>query len=338
VDETMRPGGAPTSSPQLTKVGVVRELMEGVKVRTGAQGDVFWEGRRPWAAVVEEMCDVLPSRRVLAAVDHAFGVIPLLSLFENSSAAIEAARSGRVLASLGVFTANPGFSVGPSLTGHELADGWVQLTGRMDLGMPEAVTTLLLVSVNDETRLCLLPHDLLGITVPAGGSHKHGRWLDLDQVVIGEDSLSGPLTMARRGPFEGVVDAYAGPASFAAGFCSSRLLRVLRLGMGEPAPGGAPFSTSQLAAHDITRLEIESQLLLSALSRCGAAKPGSVTLLAASAKLLHRVIVTADEWAVGLGLGPTLEAHGFHVPLTSQMPLARSWMAEGELAHRMGLL
>ncbi len=327
------------SSPQLPEATLMSELVEGLRRTAGTHDDVYWEGRGSWAVVIEDLCQVLPSRLVLAVVDHAFGVVPLLAYFEVSSPAIESAWSGRALASLGLFTANARFSLGPSLTGRRTAEG-VLLRGRMNRGIPEAVSTLLLVAVDDDVRLCLVPHELPRMARSAAGAPQdHGLWLDLEDVFVEDNNLSRSMTMAPREPLAGVLDAYAGAASLAAGLCASRLLRALRLGMGQRSSGGAPFNTSQLAAHEVTRMEIESELLLSALrnDRCRAPETGAVPLLAASTKLLHRVISTADEWNIGLGLGRMLEEQGFDVPVAREMPLARSWMAEGELAHRMGL-
>lgn len=152
--------------------------------------------------------------------------------------------------------------------------------------------------------------------------------------------MSRPVDVAEDSLFDAILEAWAGASSYAAALCSARLLRVLRLAMTRPSVGGLPFNTSQLAAHEITRLEIESGLLLSATEPGGPAplSLGGFGVLVASTALLRRVILTAGEWADGLGLAPAIEAQGVPVPVATQLPLSRSWMAEGELARRMGLL
>lgn len=332
-------GGQPPRGS--SEAGVIRELLDVIGGATGSAPDISGEGQGSVAALIEALCRSLPSRLAMAVVDHAFGVVPLLTFFEGRSPALEAARLGKGLTSFGVLTANARFSMEVSFTAERSSDGDIDIAGLLQVAMQEAVSSLVLVSMNGERRLCLLPHDLPAVNLATPGpSRSDSRWLDLEQVVVEAVHVSRPVDVAEDSLFDAILEAWAGASSYAAALCSARLLRVLRLAMTRPSVGGLPFNTSQLAAHEITRLEIESGLLLSATEPGGPAplSLGGFGVLVASTALLRRVILTAGEWADGLGLAPAIEAQGVPVPVATQLPLSRSWMAEGELARRMGLL
>ncbi len=323
------------------EASVVRELLKVFPAPISESPETSYEGKSSRAALVEGLCRTRPAKAVMAVVDHAFGVVPLLEFFGGDSPAVEAARSGKALASFGFFTANARFAIEPSLVGEFSSDGNFHLTGLLHQGMEEAVSSLVLISVRGEQRLCLVPHDSSGITLRRRSNRQgSGQWLELKGCVVSEGSVSPALKIQPRSHLLAPVERYAEIASYATALCVARLLRALRRAMAEPSFGEAPFSTSQLAAHEVTRLEIEARLLLSATRHAdrGASTIRAIAVLAASTALLHRVMVTTEEWAVGLGLEPALEAQGLCRADATELPLARSWTVEGELARRMGLL
>lgn len=323
------------------EASVVHELLKAFAAPISDAPGTSGKGHSSRAALVEELCLTQPPRAVMAVVDHAFGVVPLLDFFAGDTPAVEVARSGKTLTSFGLFTANAGFAIEPSLVGERSSNESFRLTGLLHQGMQEAVGSLVLISVNGEQRLCLLPHDLAGITLRGRNNRKgSSRWLELKSCLVSERCMSPRLKTESRSRLVTAVDKYAEVACYATALCADRLLRALRRGMAEPSFGEASFSTSQLAAHEVTRLEIEGKLILSAARHAdrGTSTIRGVAVLAASIALLHRVMVTTEEWAVGLGLEPALEAQGFCPTDATELPLARSWMVEGELTRRMGLL
>lgn len=278
----------------------------------------------------------LPFPTAAAVTEHVTGVVPLLARFDaDPTGTLARALAGRLPVALGLLTPNAAFAWAVPAVRGQRRGGEVVLDGRVRHGVPGRAT-LTVVGLADEQRLCLLPHDTPGVEILAGRG-----WLRLSHVTVPAESLSTPVDWHPTGALVPVLDGYAwtlvaGIAGFAAGTIAD-----LRRALAGAGSGTGVLSTSQYLAHELTRLEIETNLL-AAGSRLGpgfaAEAPGgqaALALVAAATDLGYRVARTTDDLVTELGLAAPERAL---VAAELQGLFGGRRMVEAELARRMGLV
>lgn len=318
-------GRSPLSLP--IDVGMVRELLRAVGRGDGPGFDVT-----TGLELVEELCR-LPLEASRTVVDHAFGIVPLMHLFEEDSSQIRSIRAGRSVTSLNILTPNPDFSLCGTVVHGGVEGGRVELVGRVRVGSGRACFSMVLADVGGIFVLCLVPLQHTPDHLREGSPGTDGGyWVDLEGLSVASTSVAVDLNPL--GALGQCIQEHASAAAYLSAAWSTRLLVAVRLAM---AQGGrmSRFDTSQLAAHEITRLEIEAELLRSAVRRTNHLGEGrGMVLLAASIGLLLRVTRIREGWEAGLGME---FAGGSWSQPTSAALLGEMWMSEGEVARHMGL-
>ncbi|MGW5652740.1 hypothetical protein [Streptomyces humi] len=277
----------------------------------------------------------------VAAVEHEHGVLPLLGLFDTDPEGLAAGvRAGRLRASLGLFTANARFSAAAApLTGVRRA-GHVALSGRVRYGDPRAEVTVAAVRLEEELRLVLLAHTLPGVR---HGPYGERGWLLVDDARLSSAVLSRPVSLAPAGGLAAPLDTCAWHVARHAAHFSARLLADLRRRLAATGAGKDALSTSQYTAHEISRLEIEVSLAAAAADHGpgfrtegpGGQAVGAVLL--ACGDVLRRTHALVAELEAELGLPDGPRGAGEVSRALAHGLLGGRRMAEGELAHRMGL-
>ncbi|MBW4721870.1 hypothetical protein [Saccharothrix obliqua] len=262
-----------------------------------------------------------------AANEHLNGVRPLLAEFRDHPTLV-AARAGRLPTALAAFTANAALAWGEPAVHAREEGGRVVLAGRFRVAFPGAAAVVV-TGFADGTRLCLVDLTARGVVVGDAG------WVDVTDVVVDPALVSGPVRVADPGgPLLRAIDtcawAYAGIAWRHATAVVADLRRVLAA----TATSGPVFSTSQLLAHELTRLDIELSLLGDALGEHGSrvvevGGEAVVAVLAAATDLVHRTGAVAADLVADLGLPAG--------PVTPDGYFGGRRMVEAELARRMGV-
>jgi hypothetical protein len=295
---------------------------------------------------IEELCERLPFAAVAAVLEHLAGVVPLLGLFPaDPGGTAERVRQGGLLAALGLFTPNARFSTLASPVQARRAGGGVVLTGRARYACEAARASLVSVDVEGEHRLWLVPHDLAGVTVTGAGRAAGWGWLAVREAVVQEEELSEPVDRASDGRMVGAVDACAWLHARAVAARCARDVRRLRRALAGTGSGCGVLSTSQLVAHELTRLEIEIGLLAAAAGfgpGFADEAPGgarTMAVLCAAANVLHRTARLGEEITTALGVALDQDGHGDEPAAVADADahFGGRWMVEGELGRRLGL-
>jgi hypothetical protein len=278
----------------------------------------------------------------VAAVEHEHGVLPLLGLFDADPEGLATGiRTGRLRASLGLFTANARFSAAAAPLTAVRRAGHVALSGRVRYGDPRAEVTVAAVRLEGELRLVLLAHTLPGVR--RHGPHGERGWLLVDDARLSSAVLSRPVSLAPAGGLAAPLDTCAWHVARHAAHFSARLLADLRRRLAATGAGKDALSTSQYTAHEISRLEIEVSLAAAAADHGpgfrtegpGGQAVGAVLLACGDVLRRTHALVAELEAELGLPDGP-LGAGEVSRALAHGL-LGGRRMAEGELARRMGL-
>ncbi len=271
------------------------------------------------------------------ALEHRFGVLPLLDAFFAPGGELDAVVAGRKLGALGLFTPTPEPGWGAGAITGEPSGGGVLLRGDVRLPGPAADGSLVLVRLaGAEHRLAWLDHAAPGVErrgSRGGGAVGDGPcWLHVEGAEAGPDVLSRPVTLAPGSALLRCLEAYAGRWAEPAVSCAREGIRALRR-----AARTAGFQTSQLVALGITEVEIEADLTAAAVRRSGdLGDPGGLVVAAAAARALSAVAAKTAELRDAFGLevdGPL--AGGSARTLTAY--LGGPLLLENELARALGI-
>lgn len=294
----------------------------------------------------------LSPRQALATAEHVFGVLPLLESFAGDAAdpVLAAVRAGERRAALGCFTPNPELSWrAAAITGTLEGDGLV-LTGVARLATI-ADATLLIAHAAGELRLALVDHGGSGVSL---GAAREGValpqpdrpcWLRLDRAPVPWPRVSAPIDLdPTTGEAGRRLEAYAGIYARLAADQAWRGARALRRVLRTARHGDLAWSGSQLLAFGLTEIEIEIDLLRSAIAIADenpaetstSARPRNLALAASAARMLAQTARQTSELAVRAGLapgGPFAEDGAQWL----EAFLGGAWMTESELARTLGL-
>lgn len=278
-----------------------------------------------------------------AEMEHRAGVLPLLAAFFAAQEPFAEMFAGRRLGALGLFTPAPEPGWGAAaLAGEpaaEPANGGVLLRGDVRLPGPAASGSIVLVRLPDaEHRLAWIGHDSPGVerrgsraggpAVTVAASADCGPcWLHLEEVWVGPELLSRPVTLASDGELARHLVSYADVWAAAAALCAREGVRALRL-----AARTAAFHTSQLVALGITEVEIEADLTAAAVQR----NRNGLAVAAAAARTLSAVAAKTEELRDVYGIevdGPFAGAAAKTLTAFLGGPL----LLENELARALGI-
>ncbi len=297
-----------------------------------------------WVALVASR---LPASQACAAVEHLFGVLPLMPCFDGSHDAIAALASGTKLGALGLFTPNPecAWAAAP-LTGEWRA-GALSVRGEVRLPYPAVDGAIVPVRVTEtEQRLAWLDRRIGG--VDGRGSRSGGRaagwaspcWLLIDGASIEPAAVSQPITRAPGGELYRQLHAYAGVWALAAVHIARRIVRALRRAARTTRchGGSDAFRDSQLVAMNLAEVEIETELVAAAIDRAmSSAEPVTGLMLALSAaRALGSAAETARHLREQLGLPLDGWLAGASEPAVT-MYLGGAPMLEHELARALDI-
>lgn len=267
-----------------------------------------------------------------AAMEHRFGVLPLIETFFAAPGAFEEVAAGRTRGALGLFTPAPEPGWGAAAIDGEPFEGGLVLRGDVRLPGPTADGSIVLVRLPEaEHRLAWIDHGAPGVErrgSRTGGPVGDGPcWIHIDGAVVGPDCVSRPVTLAPDNELARHLAAYAGVWASAAAVCARDGVRALRR-----AARIAALQTSQLVALGITEVEIEADLTFAAVQR-HAGRDGLHGLLvaAAAARTLSAVVLKAEELRDAFGL----EVDGPARSLTTF--LGGPLLLESELARALGI-
>ena len=328
--------------PQLIATG--RRL---VAKATGAEPpELPTESPQRW---IEGLATALPMPVTLPILEHLFGVMPVVrDRFDSSEPLVTAVEDGTHLTSLGLFTPNPEFSQTAAAIAGSITDGTVRLSGEVLVPSTRSDSTLVLVRVDGDDRLALVPHDLEGAEV--GGARSattssqpdRPRWLVLENAEVVPRLVSEPLDHDPSGMFVRSLDAYAGYWTLAVSVYATAGVQALRRAARTTRQGGVAFNSAQTVSMDITSIEIEAGLLSDAVQGHFALAPGDTyrtpgsTLAAAGSCAVSRIAtLTADLVLVaGLECGGPFTEPGARL---AQTFLGGRLMTESALARDLGI-
>ncbi len=282
-----------------------------------------------------------PGAAGLAAVEHRFGVLPLVAAFFAPSApggALAELTAGSRRGALGLFTPVPEPGWGTATVEGKRAGEELLLSGEVRIASAEADGVLVLFQEGEsgEQRLAWVSHDARGVAKREGG------WLTLDGVAVAADLVSRPVTLAAGGELYRHLEAYASLWALAASICARDGVRALRRAARTSRRGGKAFNSSQLVAMAITEVEIEAELTATAVERDlglaadDDARAGGLALAAAAARVLALLAERTAELRALTGHAPD----GPFADLAAGALTA--WLGgapalEGELAGALGI-
>lgn len=275
-----------------------------------------------------------------AALEHRFGVLPLIETFFASREALAEVAAGRMRGALGLFTPAPEPGWGAAAIAGEPcespAEGALILRGDVRLPGPTADGSIVPVRLPDgEHRLAWVDHGAPG--VERRGSRTGGEvgdgpcWIHIDGARVGPDCVSRPVTLAPDGELSRHLAAYAGVWAAAAAVSARDAVRALRR-----AARTAAFQTSQLVALGITEVEIEADLTFAAVQRHPGNGLDELIVAAAAARTLAAVAAKTEELRDACGLeidGPLTAASA----RTLTAFLGGQLLLESELARALGI-
>ena len=334
--ETADTRAAATGLPCAGRALVERLAAGGVDMpRTAAAGD--------WVA---SLTSQLPAAAAFAVLEHLFGLLPLVDAYFEPRGRIAEVAAGRQLGALGLFTPTPELQWGAAAVAGEPSGGGVALRGDVRLPSPASDGSIVLVRLDGgEHRLAWVGHDAPGVELRGSrrGGPVHGDapcWLGLAGATIGGGLVSRPVTLASGGGLVERLEAYAGVWALAAAICAGDRVRALRRAARTTQHRGQAWSTSQLLAMDITKLEIEADLATAAArlhlaSAEGAGGAGALAVATAAARTLHAVATKERELRDLTGL----ELDGRPVQDLAALTafLGGPLMVESELGRALGL-
>jgi hypothetical protein len=293
---------------------------------------------------VESLMSRLPAAEAFAAVEHHFGVLPLVAAFFPAPGPVERAMAPPRLASLGLFTPAPEPGWEASAVAGEASGAGLLLRGEVRLSGPGSDGSLVLARLESgEHRLAWLDHGASGVERRGARTAAQVRagapcWLALDGAMVDAALLSGPVTLAALAPH---LEAYAGVWALAATICMGEGIRALRRAARTTTHRGAAFRDSQRVTLGITEVEIEAELTAVAVRASLALAPGDpaavsgLLLAAAAARALAAVVALTAELRDGMGLeidGPCAEATPSLTAFLGGPP-----SLESELARALGI-
>jgi len=311
---------------------VVRRLLDRL-LPVGFWPDAAAPGTTGW--------DGIPFATAVATTEHVTGVLPLLDLFPNDRhPTVTAVRDGALPAALALFTPNAALAMPVPAIQARRSNGDVLLDGRCRYHHQATAVSLVAVGVDGGLRLCLVRHDGDGVRVGAIEDPTEAGWIELTAAPIDTDLVSGPVSWEDEA-LTRVVDGYASAYVTLASRHATAVIAGLRRALAGAEAADTVLSSSQLLAHELTRLDIELSLLSTAADRLESSRDGStpgdvpvVAALAAATDLAYRTAQVASDFATQFGL-PTTAPWS---TATLQGHFGGRRMVEGELARRMGLL
>jgi hypothetical protein len=238
-------------------------------------GHLAPDAETPSADRVERLVATLPPADAMAAIEHLFGVVPLIEEHFPSRDALRTLLEGERIGALGLFTPEPEAGTGDgtgwpgaALAAEEDPGGGLRISGvlRLPPGEPDGV--LALVRVARVAR------------GPAGDANDAGEyrlaWIEpppgpaLDGVRAGDGRVSAPVDLAPDGALPRRIARYAELRGLAAVAIARRAVVALRR-----AARLAGFQSHQLVATLLTEVEIETDVAASAVRlRLAEAEPG----------------------------------------------------------------
>jgi hypothetical protein len=264
---------------------------------------------------VESLMSRLPTAEAFAAVEHRFGVLPLVAAFFAAPGPVEGAVAAARRASLGLFTPAPEPGWEASAVAAARSGAGLLLRGEVGLPDPASDGSLVLARLEPPDdlpawRLAWL--DLGGVGVGGGGPWRGGPvrgdgpcWLTLEDAPVGAGFVSRPLTPDALRPH---LDTYAGVWALAAAIRVREGIRALRRAARTVAHRGVAFRDSQRVTLGITEVEIEAELTAVAVRASLALPPddparaGGLLLAAAAARTLAALAALAAGLRDGMGL------------------------------------
>jgi hypothetical protein len=301
------------------------------------------EGIEP-AGRVRSLMAAQPGAAGLAAVEHQFGVLPLVAAFFAPGAALAEVVEGRKLGALALFTPTPEPGWGTATVEGKPSGEETLLSGEVRLASAGAGGSLVLFQEGEggEQRLAWI--DLSGENNGTRGVEKReAGWLALDGVAVAAGLVSRPVTLTPGSDLYRHLEAYASLWALAASLCARDGTRALRRAARTRQRGGKAFNSSQLVAMAITEVEIEAELTATAVDRDLAlatdhpARAGGLALAAAAARVLA---LLAERTAELRGATGCASDGPFADPATAARLTA--WLGgapalEGELAAALGI-
>jgi hypothetical protein len=286
------------------------------------------------AGQVKSLMAEQPGAAGLAAVEHSFGVLPLVAAFFAPEVAA-GLRSG----ALALFTPTPEPGWGTATVEGKPSGDEILLRGEVRLASAGAGGSLVLFQQgeNGEQRLAWVDHGARGV------ERREGGWLSLDGVAVAAGLVSRPVTLAPGSDLYRHLETYASLWALAASLCARDGIRALRRAARTSQRGGKAFNSSQLVAMAITEVEIEAELTATAVERDLAlaadhpARAGGLALAAAAARVLALLAERTAELRGATGRAPD---GPFADPATAARLTA--WLGgapalEGELAAALGI-
>jgi hypothetical protein len=296
---------------------------------------------------VESLMARLPAAEACAAVEHLFGVLPLLEAFFEPAATVGVADGPRTGA-LGLFTPAPEPGWEAAAVDGEPAGRGLLLHGEVRVASPSAAGSLVLVRrAGPERRLAWIDHNAAGVERGSrtGGPARGDApcWLLLKGAAVEPGLISRPVTAAPGSELSRLLTEYAGAWALAAAICAREGVRALRRAARTTGHRGTSFSASQRVALEITVLEIEVELTEAAargaleLPPGEPARAGGLALAAAAARALSAVATAtaALRDQEGLEAGGPLADGGAVKILTAF--LGGSPVIESELGRALGI-
>jgi hypothetical protein len=294
------------------------------------------------AAWVETLVSRLAAVDACTAVEHLFGVLPLLDAFFAPRPAVAAVARADRIGSLGLFTPAPELGWEAAAVAAEPAGQGLLLSGEIRIPAPVSDGSLALARVDGgRHRLVWLDHGAGG--VERRGSRQGGPvagdgpcWLACAGAAVGPELISTPVTLAPGGDLCRRLEHYAGLWALAAAILAREGVRALRRAARTTTHRGTAFGASQLVAMGITELEIEAELALAAARADLDSAGRGLAVATAAARVLSAVAARTAELRDRLGLavaGP-LAGDGTARSLTAF--LGGAAMLESELARALG--
>lgn len=286
-------------------------------------------GTEPALEWVEKLTSRLPAAEAFAALEHQFGVLPLVEEFFTPGEALAEVTSGRKLGSLALFTPAPEPGWGAAAVQGEPVGGGLRLRGRVRIpGLSSGGSLVLARTGEAEHRLAWLDHDAVGV----GRSGGVPCWLEIEGALAGAGLVSRPVTPVPGSDLFRLLEEYAGVWALAAATVARGEVHALRR-----AARTTSFNASQWVALGITEVEIETDLALAAAKRRLAdGQSSGLAVATAAARALNAAAAKSAELRDQAGL----ESDG---PLAGEAmrPLAvflgGSLMLEAELARALGI-
>ncbi len=281
-----------------------------------------------------------PLAEAWAAMEHRFGVLPLIETFFAAQDAFAEVIAGRTRGALGLFTPAPEPGWGAAAVDGKPSNGGLVLRGDVRLPEPTADGSIVLVRLSDaEHRLAWVDHHAPGVErrgSRTGGAVGGGPcWLHVEGAAVGPALVSRPVTLAPDGELSRHLVAYALVWASAAAVCARDGVRALRR-----AARTAAFQTSQLVAVGITEVEIEADLTFAAVQRnSGRDGLNGLIVAAAAARTLSAVAAKTEELRDSFGLeidGPFGFPEGDSAKTLTAF-LGGPLLLESELARALGI-